>query len=525
MKPYSLKNILEFFNNNHKVIVSLFFLIFLLIGLAIFNNYGLSWDEGTNRMLGYQNYNYIFGKNTDILGSAEKYHGPAFEIFLVVLEKAFRLADSRDILLARHLATFLLFYVSVFFFYLICKDRFKSWKIGLLGSLFLILSPRIFADAFYNSKDLAFLSFFIISIYTLIRYLDKKSLFWASIHALVCAVLIDIRMPGILVPLFTFGFSALELLKNYSLERCKNIKKNLSLLCYAILLIALTILFWPILWKNPFSNFLAAYKEISHYPWGGSVLYMGKLIHATNLPWHYIPVWMIITTPLIYTVGFLFGLIVLAYRLIRRSLPEIRDIIFLLWFFAPLLAVIVFKSVVYDGWRHLFFIYPAFLMISLVGLISIFDFIKLKFSGKKRKILSIVFILIVIFCILDISYFMIKNHPHQNVYFNILAGKDLRNNFELDYWGLSYRQALEYILKNDLRNNIKVIAPNFPGYFNIAILSPKDRARIEYVQNISDADYFLSNYRDHKADYSYPNKFFSMNVGGTEIMVVYKLKN
>ena len=495
------------------------------IGLAIFSNYGLSWDEGTSRMMGYQNYNYIFGKNTDLLTSTEKYHGPAFEIFLVVLEKVFKLADSRDIYLVRHLATFLLFYISVFFFYLICKDRFKSWKIGLLGSLFLILSPRIFADAFYNSKDLAFLSVFIISIYTLIKYLDKKSFSRAFIHALACAVLIDIRIPGILVPLLTFGFSALELLKDYRLERCKTIKKILTLLCYAVLLIFLTILFWPILWKNPFSNFLAAYKEISHYPWGGSALYMGNIIPVNNLPWHYIPVWMIITTPIIYTAGFLFGLIVLAYRLIRRSLPKISDVIFLLWFFLPILAVIIFKSVVYDGWRHLFFIYPAFLMISLVGLISIFDFIKVKFSGKKRKILSAIFILIVIFCILDISYFMIKNHPHQNVYFNILAGKDLRNNFELDYWGLSYGQALEYILRNDLRNNIKVIAPNFPGYFNKDILSPKDRARLEYVQDINDADYFLSNYRDHKADYSYPNKFFSMNVGGTEIMVVYKLKN
>ena len=48
--------------------------------------------------------------------------------------------------------------------------------VGRLGSLFLILSPRIFAHSFYNSKDLAFLSFFIISIYTMVRYLEEKTL-------------------------------------------------------------------------------------------------------------------------------------------------------------------------------------------------------------------------------------------------------------------------------------------------------------------------------------------------------------
>jgi len=525
MKPYNLKSGLKFLNDNYKIIVSLFFLIFLLIGLKIFNNYGLSWDEGPQRLIGYQNYNYIFEKNTEIFTSIGKYYGPAFEILLVALEKTFGPTDYRDIYLVRHLATFLLFYASVFFFYLLCKDRFGSWKIGLLGSLFLILSPRIFADAFYNSKDLAFLSVFIISIYTLIKYLDKKSFFWASVHAFVCAVLIDIRIPGVIVPVFTFGFFSLKFLKSYKSEKTKPIKAFFGLLCYVILLVSLTILFWPFLWENPFSNFLAAYKEMSHYPWGNTVLYMGKPIPADNLPWHYIPVWMIITTPLIYTIGFISGLIFLAYRFIKRSLLKMNDIIFLLWFFVPLLTVIVFKSVVYDGWRHLYFIYPAFLIISLTGLISFFDFIKSKFEGKKRKILSLIFIIIVILCALNISYFMIKNHPHQNVYFNILAGKDLRNNFELDYWGLSYRQALEYILKNDPRSDIKINAANFPGEFNIDILPSKDRVRLEYVENINDADYFLSEYRSHKQNYPYPNKFFSINIDGAEIMVVYKLKN
>ena len=45
---------------------------------------------------------------------------------------------------------------------------------------------------------------------------------------------------------------------------------------------------------------------------------------------------------------------------------------------------------------------------------------------------------------------MIRNHPFQNVYFNNFLSHDeqyLRKNFEMDYWGTSYKQALEYVLK------------------------------------------------------------------------------
>ena len=44
-------------------------------------------------------------------------------------------------------------------------------------------------------------------------------------------------------------------------------------------------------------------------------------------------------------------------------------------------------------------------------------------------------------------YWMYSNHPFQNVYFNILAGKKFNERFEMDYWGISNKNALEYIAK------------------------------------------------------------------------------
>ncbi|MFB0526329.1 MAG: glycosyltransferase family 39 protein [bacterium] len=162
----------------------------------------------------------------------------------------------------RHLVTFLLFYTSVLFFYRLCKYRFGSWKIGLLGSLFLILSPRIFAHSFYNSKDIACLAMFIISIYTLLKYLDKKNLSTATFHVLTCALLIDIRIVGIIVPFLTFIFLIADLLV---IKRIEGKRIMVSFLIYMFLLIFSTILFWPVLWKNPFYHFISAFKEMSRY--------------------------------------------------------------------------------------------------------------------------------------------------------------------------------------------------------------------------------------------------------------------
>ena len=127
---------------------------------------------------------------------------------------------------------------------------------------------------------------------------------------------------------------------------------------------------------------------------------------------------------------------------------------------------------------------------------------------------------------MNIIQFMIRYHPHQHIYANILAGKDMRRakvNFALDYWGLSYRNALEYILKNDKSDIIKVYVANVPGRNNAAILPSEDRKRIEYVDSIDEAKYFLSNYRRHKGEYPYENEYYSLRINEVKYMVVYRL--
>ncbi len=528
-------------NKINNITVFLFFFVFFVLGIFIFDDYGISCDEAAQREIGIMNYQYITKTNNKLIDNVDRYHGPFFEMLLFGIETIWNRLDSnngymdiRDVYLMRHFVTFFTFYVSVFFFFLLCKHHFGDWKPALLGCLLLALSPRIFSQAFYNSKDLPFLSLFIISIYTLIKFLDKKTLARAFLHALACGLLIDIRMMGIVVPCFTFLFIMIDFLCGSGSVKMKIKKVIPGMICYVLLLIVFVILLWPILWEGPVYHFIEAFKDLSRHLWYLDVLYLGEYVSAADVPWHYIPVWFFMTTPIVYILFFIVGLIYTVYILVLKSRIFLKDkqiqnnLIFLLWFFLPLIAVIALHSVLYDSWRHMFFIYPAFLLITLIGIQNGYRWIQFKSKWHLHQVAMIFFFIILFGGLSEILYFMVKYHPYQDVYFNRIAGKDMesiKQNFDLDYWSLSYTKALEYILQNDQDEIITFNFDNYCGETTFFSMLPRElRTRLKYVDNLEEAKYFLGNYRWHREEYPFREEFYSIKVGGANIMVVYKLK-
>ena len=127
--------------------------------------------------------------------------------------------------------------------------------------------------------------------------------------------------------------------------------------------------------------------------------------------------------------------------------------------------------------------------------------------------------------------FMIRYHPHQNVYFNFLASRQAEYDFELDYWGNSYKQALEFLLKFQAEGPVRLNVENFSGEINQMAIDPKKRERLRYT-SLQEADYFIFNHRfmgPHgrflKKEYPYSApEIFSIAVQDSTIVRVYKLK-
>jgi len=420
----------------------------------------------------------------------------------------------------RHLATHFFFLLSMIPMYLMAKKRFNGY-LAILAVLFMVISPRIYANSFYNIKDLVFLSSYLFASYTAIRFILSPSLLSSFLAAFFNAYAVDIRITAVIIPVLLIVFFGIRFFKN-EIE-----KKDLTyLLNYIFLLIFFIILMWPALWLSPINNFIDSFQKMADYPWQGSVLYMGQIIKATNLPWHYILVWVGITTPIFYLVIFLIGFInitiLLAINHIRlwKNDNELQDYLFFSLFFVPLGAVIYLNSVLYDGWRHMYFIYPFFILIALNGLNRIFEF--------KTKIFKLMLLIFAIHAIFSTIFWMYKYHPMGNVYFNILAGENIHKNYEVDYYGLSNRKALEYILANDDAPNIIVSKISFtPENRSKYIIDKMDRERLIFIEDYNQADYVINNYRYLPLDFDSSSlenfkKVVEFKTDKTVVLEIYK---
>jgi len=152
----------------------------------------------------------------------------------------------------------------------------------------MICSPRIFAESFYNSKDVVFLACCAIATHTLIQFLQRPSLGRVIIHGIISAIAIDIRIAAVIFPLLTC-FMVL----GYFIYRNIPWRKLIWILTiYALTTIFIVYILWPWLWSQPIDNFFLAFKNMSKFRWDNFNLYFGNYIKATNLPWHYSPVWI-----------------------------------------------------------------------------------------------------------------------------------------------------------------------------------------------------------------------------------------
>lgn len=542
-------------NPKQIAIVSLL-LFYLLIGLRIFADYGISWDEPNTRQNGIVSATYIkerladfvslLGMKidpgnktqvTDLHSWEDRDYGVFFELLLVKLEFFLKEKDSKDIYQTRHLLTFLTVWLSVCVFYSLTQKLFDSYFLGFLGCLFLILSPRIFADSFYNSKDLVFLAFSIFVAYSMFKFFSTPSFFAAIVHSLVTAAAVNIRVVGIYFFAITVGVLGIKMFSTrYDKRDPKQVKSTLLLgsVTYVVGTSLLTVLFWPFLWEDPIRNFLFVLKSMSHFRWDADVLFCGNFINATDVQWYYIPVWIGITTPVLYSLLFIFGMVAIGCEFAKNpgtilygSKERDHMVVFVL-FAVPLVAVIILKSVLYDAWRQMFFIYPFFILIALYGIELIQKTIQ-KLEGTKNKIAKVLCLSILAWSVIQTTIIMIRYHPYQNVYFNFLAGDNVDKKFDLDYWGLSYRQALEFILQNNRDKEIKVAAANWGARRSWEILGPADQKRIKF-RSLNEAKYFLSNYRFQREfakfqqnEFPYNKEIYSIKVDGYKIMGVYDL--
>lgn len=504
-----------------KYLVFILFAGALSIGFCTYKNYGISWDEGDQRHLGLLTYHYFsYGKDS-LEHCDNREYGASFELPLIWIEKGLNLTDSRSIYLMRHLVTHLFFLFGAVAFFLLIDYYFKNKLLATIGFLMLVTHPVIYSHSFYNSKDIVFLSMYCICYFLSVLAFDKNRLKYYIWLGISCGLLTNLRIMGCLL---IFCLS-LFFLTDYMLARGdKSKRKQIGKFFGGFFLSALLVLYItsPFLWPNPVQNIVYIFRDMAnHYP--VQVLFDGHFINPQNVP-GYAAVIFSISTPPVYLLAGLTGIIISGICFFKRPLHFCIDrkkrniVLFAIGFFQPLLSVVLFHSEIFDGWRHLFFIYPSFVLLAVYGLSYFFD--------KKGKW---IYVTIVTAGICTTILFIISAYPFENVYFNSLAGKqtpeNLRNKWELDYWGNSYYQALKYITEHDTAAKINVQVEGLVGEENAWLLKPADRKRICFTNGIPPPDYFAGWYKNHPQDYPFEDKeVYSVHALNSKIVSVFKLK-
>lgn len=445
---------------NFNILTIFFFIIYLISGSLIFNDYVVTPDEELHRINGLISLKYIFNLFSIDISNIEEFrlvpnlyddwrktYGVLFDLPTSFIQFYFKI-NTQDIFLIRHYLTFIIFFISNIYFYRLIKNNLKNEKLALLGVFILTTSPRLFSHSFFNSKDILFLSFLIIAVYYCIKLLQKTNVKYFILASIFCAFASNIRIIGIYLPVLTLFFFY------FKEENKKKINTLKFFIIFFVYYFGFLYLTWPYLWLNPINNFLLILKESASYPihWDFKTLYLGNYLNPQNIPWHYFFVWFASTTPISFLLIIIMGVFLFLKEYLKFFFEINFDSNVSIWsnenqkinlfiflnFFIPIFFVICLNSTLYNGWRHLFFLYPFLIYLSLYGLKKISYYISYNF-----------FRFIILLLIVQISsniLFIQKSHPVQNIYFNFFAKNILADKMPIDYWGLGNKKTIDFLL-------------------------------------------------------------------------------
>ena len=452
--------------------------LFLIAGIVVLDDYGLAYDDYFQRVLGIHTIDYALGKNNALLDyNWANTYGVAFELLTLFVERILGLEDSRYIYLSRHLLGHLLFLSGGFFCSLLVYRLFNSRLLALFALLLFLLHPRMYAHSFFNSKDLPFLSMFMIALFLLHRAFRKDTLSAFILCGMGIAILTNIRILGVMLFAAVLAMRACDLFHASEQEERKHILRTTRGLALAGMLTLYVT--WPYLWSNPVWHFIKSFLQMAHYPFYTSELFQGERVDPMNLPPDYVLGWFSIMTP---PVALLLGIIGTGCILFRgvihpcdilRNTPLRFGFLLIGCFVLPVLATVLLGSTLYDKGRQVYFLYAPFCLVAVFGMHWLVSF-------KRTSLRAGIYVLAGMGIAMTLVA-MIRIHPYQHDYFNFLVDRTTPEYNSSQYsmgTGAVSLKSLEFVLEHYPSSPI-YLADDGYHMGNIRKMLPKeDRERV-----------------------------------------------
>lgn len=426
-----------------------------LVALATFLHYGLTYDEEVQRDYAEAILRWATsgGKAKEALRSGNLHlYGGLFEVPAQLVGRVF----PSGVYEGRHL-------VNVLFGLLGVWGTFKlgallgGARTGFLAALFLLLNPVYYGHSFNNPKDIPFAAMSVWALWAMFRAsMHGPRIPWTEAvrTGLMLGLPLAIRAGGI----FHFGYVGLLWGGGWVLHHARvrqgwrpfgrDAVRLIASLAVVLTLAWLVMLScWPYGQFRPFAYPVHAIQEATRFQWDGLVLFNGQMISSVRAPWTYLPGYFAVSLPEFYFLG-LGAALVMAVRALRSAGLSSQGV--LRWgmlvfvvLFPPVMAILL-SSTLYDGLRHFLFLMPPLAILAAKGISELLDASR---PTVVRAATACLVTALVTWVVVD----MVQLHPYQSVYFNRLVAGGLKGadgRFETDYWGNSYREAVEWVLEN-----------------------------------------------------------------------------
>jgi hypothetical protein len=409
----------------------------LVVMILLSRDFGATWDERALQKYGEEIWEYYRGERPlDKIETIQFLNNRIYGGFVEVLNVAVQQIVEADIYVLRHAVNSLIGWTGIVFAFLL-GSRLFSARAGWLAAALLVLMPRYFADSMNNAKDLPFAVLMLAAFYYIVTLPPRYPyLPWghALKLALAIALAINVRSMGlVLLGYAGIGVTvALVAARERSPARIGATAARFATVCLVALLAGS--LFWPWAHEQPLVRPFQAFFTASAFSWGNPSLFAGRDVPPTELPWHYLPTWLVITLPPVVLAGAALSLA----RLWNVRVSRVQLVALWAFVLVPATYAIVRHLTLYDGIRHLLFIVPPIAVIAAAG----WDHLLALSRGRPQVAVASMLAL----GLAEPLWFQVRNHPNQTVYFSPIIGgpRGALGRFEMDYWGNCMLEAVDW---------------------------------------------------------------------------------
>ncbi len=426
------------------------------IALATFRDYGLGWDDYTHSQYGallVSLYQSNFADQRALSFVNLYMYGGGFDIIATLAAKILPF----DLLETRRLVGAAVGLVGLFATWRLGR-RLGGPLAGLLGLLLLAATPLYYGHMFINAKDGPFAAVMAIALLALVRALEEYPRATPPTIAL-CGIGVGLAIGARVLGGFAIANALLPLPLIVAVRsRATGLRIALSecgsfLLPFipaAILAYLLMGLVWPWSVVSPLNPFRAVeyFSNFFEKPW--RELFDGQLIPVIDMPRSYVPTLLAVQLPelmlalgLCGTAGAIFAIASKADHSTAAAGRRAALLATVLAVLLPVLVTVATRPAMYNGIRHFIFVLPPLAALGGLAAAQIAD--RLVRHGRIAVGAGVLVLLIGIASpVLD----MTRLHPYEYTDYNHLAGGPprARQNYMLDYWGLSLTQASRRLL-------------------------------------------------------------------------------